>query len=236
MLVSHGSLPRARTCLTAALAFVKPDVVRIALADKLWADRWDAHLRHIAVVNEKYAGKFVVEHGANSRAEVAATRWRLFDSIATEWIVNVDDDDGPLGPYPLDDLGPEIGMVHSDVLGVCRVPVGQWYPGDCIFRRSELITEPDNAHMFKGSYYAYRTKAWKSIRRYVDNETSFEEWKIVWHMIKMGWKDHHVPQILQFHGLRDFLAEAAAVKATGMNWARKRTELAIAWDKRKDSR
>jgi hypothetical protein len=233
MLVSNDSLPRVRTCLTAALAYVRPDVIRIALSGRLFQQKWDQHLEHIAKVNEKFEGQFIVTPGANSRSEVAAARWRLYNATETEWIVNVDDDDGPLGPYPLDDLPKDVGCVHSDVLGVARAPVGKWVPGDCIFRRSASIKEAGDAHMFKGSYYAYRLDAWNSVRKYVGTETAYEEWRVVWHMITLGWKDFYVPQMLQWHGLRDFLSEAAAVRASGMSWDRTRKELSESWKHRK---
>lgn len=232
MLVSKGSLPKARTCLTAALAFVKPDVVRIALSSALKAQQWDRHLEHIAKVNEKYTGAFIVTPGADTREDVARVRWGLYNASDTEWIVNVDDDDGPLGPYPLDSLPADVGCVHSDVLGVCREPVGNWVAGDCIFRRSGPIATPGDANLFMGSYYAYRTRAWHDVRAHVGNDTAYEEWRLVWYMRTMGWKDHYVPQVLQWQGLRNFLAEAAAVKASGMNWVRTRTELAIAWERK----
>lgn len=233
ILVSNERFSRARMALLTALHYVKPELVLVGLSGERkragWADKLQA-----AAHEANFRVPFRFDRGADSRAEVAAARARLFDQVTSEWIVSIDDDDGVLGSMMLPSIEhgttiddwPDVGFVHSDVLGVCRETTGPWQPGDCWIRRGALIEEPEKANMFRGSYYAYRTEAWKQVRDKVGTETAYEEWRVVWHMIEAGWKDHYVARVLQWQGLRDYIGAASKTQASGMNWEVIQAELA----------
>jgi ubiquinone/menaquinone biosynthesis C-methylase UbiE len=235
VLISNERFSRSRMALLTAIHYVQPKYVIIGLSEERQAADWESKI--LKTLNENGFGTIPIRFtaGANSRAEVAATRARIFDQVETDWIVSIDDDDGVLGSMMLPSIDhgttiedwPDVGFVHSDVLGVCRQVTGPWQPGDCWIRRGKLIEDAKDANMFRGSYYAYRTRAWKEIRELVGEETAYEEWRVVWHMIQAGWKDHYIPRVLQWQGLRDYVGEATRTQAGGLNWEVVQSELAL---------
>jgi len=228
MLVSRDSPARVRAGLLAALSYVEPSYTIIALSPALRNTMAEMALREAAHQSGR-ASTVTIVPGAASRDEVAVTRWKLYDSIRTEWITNVDDDDGVLGPYPLATVPAKVGFVHSDVLGICTVASGPWRPGDSFVRRGKTITKPNDAYLFKGSYYCFRRAAWESVRKYAGTATAFEEWRVVWHMLHLGWQDHYVPQVLQYQGLRDFQADLAAYRQAGVCWENEIAKMQQNW-------
>jgi hypothetical protein len=141
----------------------------------------------------------------------------MYDSVQTEWIVNIDDDDGVLGRLPLEMAPSDVACMHSDVLAVCSVATGDRSAGDVFLRHGKRVSEPRDCHNFIGSYYAYRTSAWKQVSGLV-TRTEFEEWIVLWHLLKRGWKDCHVPMILQWQRLRDYISQVAEYRKRGVEW------------------
>jgi hypothetical protein len=141
----------------------------------------------------------------------------MYDSVKTEWIVNIDDDDGILGRLPLELVPADVACVHSDVLAVCSVTTGDHSPGDAFLRFGKAVLEPRDCHQFIGSYYAYRTSAWKQVSGLITC-TEFEEWIVLWNMLKRGWKDCHIPMVLQWQRLRDYISQVAEYRKRGIEW------------------
>jgi len=161
--------------------------------------------------------------GADRWEDVAQARFGLFDLALKEgvdgWIFSVDDDDVILGTPDLPEDS-QVGLLHSDIIAVCQQPTGNMQTGEVFPREASLIRERIEANMFRGSFYGYRAAAWKDVSGDLDRSyTDYEEWRVVWHMIRKGWKDHYIPRVLQVQRCKDFVSAAATQKAKGRSWA-----------------
>jgi 2-polyprenyl-3-methyl-5-hydroxy-6-metoxy-1,4-benzoquinol methylase len=208
--------------LLTAIRFNRPSHVFLGLSPHCIDEGWDGKLRR--TIDEQAGCNPIVKTlvGASTRGEVALARQRLFRAAAdaldaADWMITVDDDDGALGPLPLDQAD-DVGMVHTDICGVCREDTGPWKAGDVFIRTARRIKEPTDANYFRGSYYAYRVQAWLDVEQLIGDDTDYEEWRTVYHMMKAGWRDHYEARVLQWQGLRDYVGDATRVQAAGKSW------------------
>jgi ubiquinone/menaquinone biosynthesis C-methylase UbiE len=219
MLISSPYFRIARTSFESALRYLPIDRVYLAMAPK-WREReWDT--RFAGIAEDK---QVTLCEGAGSWNEVGSCRAGIFDRAAAEgaeWMFSVDDDDGVLGAVDPAVFGPEVGAFHTDILAVCREASGETrQPGDVFLRHSHSIMRRADANVFMGSFYGYRAAAWQQVSPLLDRSyTDYEEWRVVWHMLNAGWKIQHIPHVLQWQGVRDFVDQATMQKqACGRSW------------------
>ena len=217
MLVSQDAFRHARTALQSALKYYKFDEIFIALSPKCGKAQWGKKIA--ALVTD--GTPVTIFPGTSNRNDVAKVRFGLYDKVKTDFILNVDDDDGVLGAVDLAEIPDDVGMFHSDIIAVCTTDSGFRKAGDVFIRDSCTITKPEGANMFRGSVYGYRTSAWADVSKLVDrSEIDYEEWRVVYHMISAGWKDHYVPRVLQFQRTKDYNKAAHEQAARGRSWER----------------
>ncbi|HET6497300.1 MAG TPA: class I SAM-dependent methyltransferase, partial [Thermoleophilia bacterium] len=122
--------------------------------------------------------------GTDRWQDVARVRFETFDRAAADgctWLISVDDDDGVLAIY-------QEGIKDK-----------RHWPGKVILRDTGPIETRSMCNMFRGGYYGYRAKAWQEASPHVDRtSTDYEEWRVVWHLLRLGWKTHYDERVLQW--------------------------------------
>jgi len=229
MLISNPRFAIARQALVSATMLNKPAEVVLGIRSDKLQQQWGEKLR--LALSEAGGADIPIRllTGAEDRDEVALARQRLYSTVETDWIINLDDDDGALGPLPVDSVGDRVATIHTAILAVCRVATGPRQAGDVFVRPARKISDPQHANFFRGSYYAYRTAAWKQIAPLLGPATAYEEWRTVWHLIRSGGLDHYCPEILQWQSVEDYVAEAEATQTSGLSWGSVVAEMTAAF-------
>ena len=133
-----------------------------------------------------------------------------------------------MGPLPLAKTTDKVAFVHTDIRARYLVDQsdGSYRAGETRVRTSRQIEKRERADLFRGSYYAYRRAALMDVLGHVDRAfPHYEEWRIVWHLMRAGWQGLYVPEVLQEQHCRDIPAFTASVKATGRSWEKTVAEL-----------
>lgn len=224
MLISNPTFRHVRASIESAVKYVVPHVDEVLLASSTQcrAEKWPQKFEHL------FGDRVKVRHyeGADSRDDVARVRFGLFDAAQGDWIYSLDDDDGVLGPP----MSPgtlsskvfleQLGFYHSSILAVCGEDSGPRRRGDIYERPSKAIETRLDANHFRGSFYAYRREAWQEVAPYLDRDlTDYEEWRVVWHMLRLGWKGHYDNRVIQYQRVRDAGALVEQQGKTGRSWA-----------------
>ena len=210
MLISHPDISLIQTSVEAALHTRNFDEILLGVSP---------NFKRLPEVKALFGSRDVrILPGAACRDEILPARSRLFEQAKSDWLVVIDDDDIMLGSLPLEKAGSRVGMIHGDVMSLCLTDVtgGKYKQGDIFIRYSKTIKNPADSHFFKGSSYAYRREARQEAQRYIRPTDDFDEWRTVWIMLRLGWADLHVPQVIQLQRVRDFSAEVEARKKNGM--------------------
>lgn len=211
MLISHPKWSFVKTSLQAILATRNFDEILLGISPIF---------QHLDKLQEFLEDHKNVEYlpGARSRKQILTARKKLFSKAQSEWLVVVDDDDIALSPLPLDEISPKVGMIHSDILAFCTTDVshGLYQTGDFFIRRSNFIANPADSSLFRGSYYAFRKKAWEQARKYLlPKDESYDEWRVAWVIRRLGWDDLYIPNVLQLQRVRDYSSESDEWYASG---------------------
>jgi len=200
--------------LRSAKEWVPAEEFLIALSPKGAEQKWEP------IIQKILDGKNVrIFEGTDQKNQVSRVRHNLFSQARGEWLLNCDDDDVIIGSYDLASIPDGVGLVHSDIVAFCTTEAGWRRPFDTFLRKAQRIDALVDANWFRGSYYGYRREAWLQASEHLDTSTiEFEDWRTAYHILRLGWKDHYVHEVLQVQRVRDYVSEAAAQRGTGRTW------------------
>jgi len=217
MLISNPDFRVVESSIKSAVRHLSPLVSEVILgySSRAIGDGWPDRLDPL------FPARIKVRRapGADIRPDVARARFDLFDSAEGDWLISLDDDDAAIGTPSLTDAPAGAGFWHCNIIGICQASTGDMKPGDFIERQSTGVASRLGAHMLRGSMYAYRRAAWQEVSPLLDRSfMEYEEWRVAWHMLRLGWKGHHEQRAFQIQRMRDFHAEADAQWKTGVTW------------------
>lgn len=218
IMVSNQKFRYVRSALDSAINLNKPDEVFIGLAPSHEKKGWQKLIEQtIKQIRPNQKIKFFI--GTNNREKVPVFKFRMYDAVKTKWIINLDDDDVALVAFDLSVVPKNAGFAHGDVLTLCTEKVEFRSPGDVFFRTSKKIECGLHGLFFRGSYYAYRIEAWNQVSLSIDRSyMAYEEWRTVWHMLRVGWKDHYITQVIQLQRVGDYATVAKQAQKAGLSW------------------
>ena len=214
MQISNPSWSQVQTALSSGLRRVNPQELLLTIAPSVLDGKKPYSLDQIKAELNNFKGTVRFFEGTDTREEVAVSRLFSYDKATSDWIVNLDDDDIVLQNVPLQSIGPRTGMFHTDIVGVYVENYTCHKAGEIILRKSQEILFPENSNKFWGSFWGIRRAAWDEVKSRVDrNRVGYNDWRLAWHVINAGWKDHHQSAFCQLQRIRDYKKVKAYQKA-----------------------
>jgi hypothetical protein len=209
--VSNQSRETAKQAIKSGIIAFRPKQIVLSFSPSIVKDKDPYHMDAVLSMVKREAPECNVSWlpGTDDRRQMAQYWFRMFDQAECDWIVNIDDDDMIFFNPWVDDiviLDDRRGMFHTDVLAVW-MEKPDFLPHDAghiQLRRSREITDRIDSKLAYGSFWGMRRSAWEDIRDEIErDQVGYNDFRIWWHLLRKGWRDHHIPFFLQLQRVKN---------------------------------